>query len=84
MGPDDTSPDARRFMVEAYRCMTPTEKLRRVFDLYEFAMGLARADVRSRYPEADEREVRLRVASRHLDPDLMSRAFGWDPRERGY
>jgi len=81
---DDTSPEGRRFMIEAYRRMTPTQKLGRVFDLYEFAMGLARADVRRRYPDADDREVRLRAASRFIDPDLMRKAFGWDPREKGY
>jgi len=84
MEPEDTSADARRFMVEAYRRMTPTQKLRRVFDLYEFAMGLARADVRRRYPDADERECRLRAASRFIAPELMRKAFGWDPREKGY
>jgi hypothetical protein len=81
---DDTSPDARRFMVEAYRLMTPTQKLRRVFDLYDFAMGAVRADVRRRYPHADDREVRLRAASRIVDRELMFKAFGWDPREKGY
>jgi hypothetical protein len=79
---DDTSPDARRVMIEAYRRMAPAEKLRRVFDLYEFGMGLARADVGRRHPDADEREVRLRVASRYLDPDLIRKAFDWDPREK--
>jgi hypothetical protein len=45
-------------------------------------MGLARADVGRRHPDADEREVRLRVASRYLDPDLIRKAFDWDPREK--
>jgi hypothetical protein len=31
------------------------------------------------YPDADEREVFLRVAARRLGRDLMIAACGWDP-----
>lgn len=84
MGPEDTSPEVRRLLLEMYRRMSPTQKLRMVFDMYDFAMGLVRADVRRRYPHADEREVRLRAASRLIPSDLMRKAFGWDPHEKGY
>lgn len=33
------------------------------------------------YPEADEREVFLRVAARRLDRESMIKAYGWDPDE---
>jgi hypothetical protein len=36
------------------------------------------------HPNAGERELRLRLASRTLDPDLLKRAFGWDVRVEGY
>ncbi|MFA0740235.1 MAG: hypothetical protein DFNUSKGM_000337 [Candidatus Fervidibacter sacchari] len=42
------------------------------------------AEVRQRHPNADEREIRLRVASRWLPPELMQKAFGWNPKERGF
>ena len=44
---------------------------------------LARAELKTRYPEATEREITLRLASRTLDRETMIKAFGWDPAERG-
>lgn len=82
--PNDTSPDIEALMIERYREMTPQQKLERVSDMICAVRELAMADVRRRYPRASERELKLRVASRWLDPDLMVRAFGWDPRVEGY
>lgn len=50
----------------------------------EFGYRLALAGVRSRHPQADERECLLRIASLYLPTDLMRKAFGWDPDEKGY
>jgi hypothetical protein len=44
-------------------------------------MALAR--LREQYPEVCERELALRLASLWIPRDLMIRAFGWDPDERG-
>jgi hypothetical protein len=41
-------------------------------------------DIRRRHPHADERELRLRLASRTMDPELLKRAFGWDVKVEGY
>lgn len=81
---NDTSPEIEAKMIEGYRKMTPQQKLERVSDMICAVRELAMADVRCRYPYASERELKLRVASRWLDPDLMVRAFGWDPRVEGY
>ena len=48
------------------------------------ALPPAMSDVRSRHPEADERECLLRVASRRVPADLMLKAYGWDVKEKGY
>jgi hypothetical protein len=64
--------------------MTPREKMRRVVELNRFGFQLTLADVRRRYPDADEREWRLRAASRFLPAELMRKAFGWDPDEKGF
>lgn len=45
---------------------------------------LAALGVRSRYPDASEREVQLRVAARCYDRESMICAYGWDPQEKGY
>ena len=83
-GLSDTHPDVEKRLIEGYRAMTPAQKWRRVCDLNRTLDALARADVRRRHPEAYEREVNLRVASRRLPAELMRRAFGWDPDRQGY
>jgi hypothetical protein len=35
------------------------------------------------HPQAPDREVFLRVASRHLPRELMIRAYAWDPEING-
>ena len=80
----DTHPKIEQILIEGYRKMSPTEKWERVRELHLFAEALAMADVRRRYPEADDRECRLRVASRRIPVDLMKKAFGWDVEEKGY
>ena len=80
----DTHPAVEALLIEGYRRMSPTEKLERVRTLTLAVQQLALADIRRRHPDADARELSLRLASRWLDPDLMLRAFGWDVRRSGY
>jgi uncharacterized protein YfbU (UPF0304 family) len=80
----DTHPEIERILIEAYRRMTPAEKLRKVRQLNEFGYRLALAEVRRRHPDASERECQLRVASRYLPAELMRKAFHWDPERQGY
>ena len=80
----DTHPDIEKIQIEGYRRMSAAEKLRLAGELNRFAVNLILADVRRRHPDADEREVRLRAAARWLPADLMRKAFGWDPDEKGY
>lgn len=80
----DTSRDAERILFEHYRRLGPSERLQLVFDLQATSDGLSLWGIRNRHPEADEREQRLRLAALKIGRELMIRAFGWDPRERGY
>lgn len=80
----DTHPDVEKILIDAYRRMTPAEKIAKMRQLNECGSRLAFADVRRRYPDAPEREIWLRVASRYLSADLMQKAFGWNPAEKGY
>jgi hypothetical protein len=80
----DTHPEIERILIEAYRRMTPAEKIRKMRQLNEFGYRLALAEVQRRYPGASERECQLRVASRYLPADLMRKAFGWNPEEMGF
>jgi len=63
--------------------MTAAQKLQRVVDLTRAVQLLALGRIRARHPEADERELRLRLASLWIDRDLMLKAFGWDPGAEG-
>lgn len=69
--------------VELLRKKTPAEKLRITLELSALATELARAGERMRHPQASEREIFLRAASRWLDRDTMIGAYGWDPEADG-
>lgn len=81
---DDTSPDAERYLVAAYRRMSGQEKIARVRALNRTMTRLALADIRRRHPDADEREVLLRLASRRIGPELVRQLLGWDVQQEGY
>jgi hypothetical protein len=83
-GLSDTHPKAEKVLIEGYRRMTAAQKVRQIGEMYGLAQQLALADIRRRHPEADAREVQMRLASRFLEPELMRRAFGWDPDKEGY
>jgi hypothetical protein len=80
----DTHPDIEKIMIEGYRRMPGSQKLRQLSDLTRAANYLARSETRGRHPEASERELWLRVASRWLSAELMRKVYGWDPDREGY
>jgi hypothetical protein len=80
----DTSPEAEKVLIELYRRMPAWQKLRQVSQLNRAVQELALCDIRRRHPHADEREQRLRLASRWLSAETMRKVYGWDPDEEGY
>ena len=80
----DTHPDVEAILIAGYRRMSTSQKMRRVSSLTQAVQSLALLDIRRRHPAADEREQRLRLASRWLDPATMRQVFGWDPELMGY
>ena len=81
---NDTNPAIETRMIDGYRAMSPARKLEIVCDLSRAVRELALADIRRRHPDADDRELMLRLASRTVDPELLRRAFGWDVEVEGY
>ncbi len=75
----DTDPRALEVFLELQRKMPADEKLALDFGSIRFLTGLAEAAIRRDHPDASEREIFLRAASRHLDRETMIRAYGWDP-----
>jgi hypothetical protein len=79
---EDTSAAAAALLLARVREMSPTERLERLRAMTRAVQQAAVAGIRMRHPEADEREIRLRLAARRLDPDLMAQVFGWDRRTK--
>ena len=71
-------------LIEAYRKMTPAEKLARVVQMTRAVQQMALVRLRATYPEASDRELTLRLGALWLDRKTMIRAFDWDPEEKGY
>lgn len=80
----DTPPEIEQMLIEGYRKMPAWKKLRQVGELNDLVRQLALNDIRRRHPQADERELKLRLASRWIEPELMLKAFGWDVEKEGY
>jgi hypothetical protein len=81
---NDTSPELERRWLEGLRQRTPAERFRRVGELSAMLQRGAEAETRLRHPDASEREIKLRVASRRIPAHLMRAAFGWDPDKEGF
>lgn len=81
--PSDTDPRIHAELVVRYRQMSPQAKLEQVTQLTQAVQQLALVDLRRRYPQADERELQLRLASRWLPADWLRAHLGWDPDIEG-
>lgn len=71
----DTSAEIERRQIERWRRMTPAEKLAQMGQLCDTAIAMARMGVRSRHPEAGERERFLRLMELRLGAELARRAY---------
>jgi len=82
--PSDTPAAVERTLVDGYRRMSASAKLRRVAAMNHALETLARARLRARYgPAMSERELRLRLGALRLDPKVMKDVFDWDPHVHG-
>ncbi len=77
----DTDPAAMAVWLDLLRKKSDSEKIAAVFELIDFAREMAQIGVRSRYPNAGDREIFLRTAALYLSRDEMIRAYHWDPLE---
>lgn len=81
--PSDTPPEIRARMELHYRAMTPAQRIERAVVLTAATHEMALAAIRNAYPTESEREHRLRLLSRLIEPKKMIAIFGWDPALRG-
>lgn len=80
----DTTPEAQRKHYELMRQLSPEQKLSLAFALTDAARKLILADLRHRFPTADDDEVRRRFIARILPRQDVIRAYGFDPRTEGF
>ncbi|MEO6193738.1 MAG: hypothetical protein ABIS20_12070 [Thermoanaerobaculia bacterium] len=70
--------------LERYRNMDLGEKFLLVCQMWQSAVDEDKESIRSRFrarhgQEISERELWLRMASRHVERESLIRDFGWDP-----
>ena len=72
---NDTSPEARRVLIDIYRQMSVTEKASRLFDACRTGKDLAMAGIRKDNPNASDEKIWRIWAKRKLG-NLFSLAYG--------
>ena len=77
---NDTSPSAARYLMEANRALSPTQRLERVVALNQALDAIVEAAIRARHPDLTDREIRDHVARRHLGTELFAKVVA--ERER--
>lgn len=82
--PEDINPEAERALIERVRRMPIWERALQWDALNREWRERILAELRDRYPQADEQELRKRLAARLLPRDIVIRMFDWDPEKEGY
>lgn len=73
---DDTRPEAEAVLLEMMRQTPSWRKLQMVWQLNARVRALLLVGLRERHPDADDAELRRRLADLLLGPDLAARAYG--------
>jgi hypothetical protein len=81
---EDTSYEVERLLIERWRAMSSWQKAELLRAESRMLDTLALIGVRKRYPSADDREQRLRLAALRLGRDLVVQYLGWDPEREGW
>jgi hypothetical protein len=71
----DTTAEIEDRQIEAWRRMSPAQRLQMVADATRAVTSLALAGIRRRYPHASERECFLRLAAIRLGVDTTRRIY---------
>ncbi len=72
----DTDPKMEALQVELWRQASPTRKMNMLAQLNAAVRLLAATGLRARYPNADEAELRRRLADLLLGEDLARKVYG--------
>ena len=80
----DTSPEAQQVQFELLRRTPVWKRLAMTCELIQAGRKLMLSDLRRRYPQASEDELRRRLIARLLTRDEVIRAYGFDPEEEAH
>ena len=80
----DTSPEAQQMMFELMRRIPVSKRLALTCELIQVGRLLMLADLRRRFPQASEDELRRRLIAKLLTREEVIRAYGFDPEKEGY
>jgi len=79
---DDTHPEAEEVYIRLLSQAPAWKKMEVINQLYLTAVSMARAGIRRRHPDADEDEIRRRVARMFLGDELARKVYGPIPEKK--
>jgi hypothetical protein len=80
----DTTPEAQQIHYEMMRRLPAAKRLALAFELTAGLRKLILANLRQRFPQASEEDIRRRFIARVLPRVDVIRVYGFDPEEEGY
>lgn len=80
----DTSAEAQEMHFALMRRLPDWKRLALAFELTQATRQLVLADIRSRFADAGEDEIRRRFIARVLSREDVIRAYGFDPKPEDY
>jgi hypothetical protein len=80
----DTTLHIQHKHFELMRKLSPEQRLSMAFALTDAVRQMVLADLKYRFPEAGEVEIRQRFIARVLPRQDVIRAYGFDPKVEGF
>jgi hypothetical protein len=80
----DTTREAQRKHYELMRRLPPAKRLFLAFELTHATRQLIISDLRHRFPDGGDDEIRRRFIARVLPREDVIRVYAFDPHEEGY
>ena len=72
---EDTSPDARRVLLQSYRAMTPERRIEIAMQATDAMRAMVRADIARHHPNASDAERQVLFLERWLGAELTRAAL---------
>lgn len=76
---NDTDPDAEKVQIEILRGMSSAQKFQLLNDTIVTGRALSLSNLRRRFPDAGPKELRRRLATMLLGPELATKVYGPEP-----